>query len=54
MVGEIINKQQHAPPYKTNSETDSETGLLLYTVKENNRGEVFANINCKDLRGEKT
>ena len=38
---------------KTNSETDSETGLLLYTVKENNREEVFVNINCEDSRGEK-
>ena len=38
---------------ETNSETDSETGLLLYTVRENNREEVFANINYEGSRGEK-
>ena len=37
---------------ENNSETDSETGLLLFTVKEN-REEVFANIKCEDSRGEK-
>ena len=35
------------------NETYSETGLLSYTVKENNREDIFVNINTEDSHGEK-
>ena len=37
--------------YRT--ETESEQELCLYTTKENNRKEIFANIDCVDSGGNK-
>ena len=38
--------------YRT--ETESEQEHYLYAVKENNREEIFANIDCVDTDGDKT